>query len=534
MRNLFDINQWLPPARDFLRLLLDAGVKSAVVLAVAGLAVVCMRRRSAAARYMVCFLAVASLPALPLLSWALPGWRVLPHWMDLPDTKPVAVEHQAKKVAPAKTLSPIPATAPRAPQIAAAPPGRNSFDGNDANDGTFGVQIGEAPAGRRSSGAAGTQDATQALLSSLPQVAQVEYPAGSGRSPDAATAPANRAGLDVWRAGFLAWLAGVLLALTPVALGLFSLRRLERASWRETSESWLDLLARLLTRLGFRRRVVLLTAPRRRMPMTWGVLRPKVLLPEESRQWPDDRRGVVLLHELAHAKRWDYLTHLVTRLVCALYWFNPLVWLAARRMVAERERACDDIVLRHGAEPADYAEQVLEISAGLSAGWLANCGGVAMARPSNLESRLLAILDAKRNRAALTRAAVFSALLVLTAILVPLAMMKAAPGPQPANPPSSAVPAEGRQSEIGIPQSAIRNPQSPDRQLNIAVDTNTPPIERRVSLSAQHFPLKDAIAQVCRQANVELDFDTEGVEMAGVKADLPITLTIQGQFTKMF
>ena len=68
-------------------------------------------------------------------------------------------------------------------------------------------------------------------------------------------------------------------------------------------------------------------------------------------------------------------------LVCALYWFNPLVWLAARRMVAERERACDDIVLRHGAKPADYAEQVLEISAGLSTGWLAGSGGIAMAAP---------------------------------------------------------------------------------------------------------------------------------------------------------
>jgi beta-lactamase regulating signal transducer with metallopeptidase domain len=240
--------------------------------------------------------------------------------------------------------------------------------------------------------------------------------------------------MDGWRAGLLAWLAGVLLALAPVILGVFSLRRLERAARRETASSWLDLLRQLLTRLGCKRRVVLLKAAQRRMPMTWGVLRPKVLLPEESQEWPEERRGVVLLHELAHAKRCDYLTHLVARLVCALYWFNPLVWLAARRMVAERERACDDIVLRHGAKPADYAGQVLEISAGLSPGWLAGAGGIAMARPSNLESRLCAILDAKRNRAAVTRWAVLSALLLLTALLVPLAMLKAAPPGGSANP----------------------------------------------------------------------------------------------------
>ena len=133
--------------------------------------------------------------------------------------------------------------------------------------------------------------------------------------------------------------------------------------------------------------------------MTWGVLYPKVLLPEESEQWPEDRRSVVLLHELAHAQRWDYLTHLITRLVCALYWFNPLVWLAARRMIAERERACDDIVLRHGAEPADYAEQVLEISAGLSMGWFAGFNGVAMARASNPSASSPSALTSVRRRA---------------------------------------------------------------------------------------------------------------------------------------
>jgi beta-lactamase regulating signal transducer with metallopeptidase domain len=445
MRNLFDANQWLPPARELVRLLLDAGVKSAVVLAAAGVALVCMRRRPAAARYMVCFLAVASLPLLPGLSWMLPGWRVLPAWMDLRESKPAVAEQQGKTVSVAKTSVAIPAGGRQAVRIAEAPAGRGSFDGNDANDGNDGryvVPIAADPAGRRSSGIAQAKILSQAVQIAVPQ-----------------EPPAERAGLNVWRAGLLAWLAGVVLALTPVVLGVLSLHRLERAARRETAAAWLDLLDQLLTRLGFQRRVVLLKAAQRRMPMTWGVLRPKVLLPEESGGWPEERRGAVLLHELAHAKRRDYLTHLIARLVCALYWFNPLVWLAARRMVAERERACDDIVLRHGAEPADYAEQVLEISAGLSTGWLAGCGGVAMARPSSLESRLLAILDAKRDRAALTRRAVAGALLLLTVILVPVAMMKAAPGPQPAN-----------------PQSAIRNlPSQSDlsRQSEATADTQS-------------------------------------------------------------
>ena len=410
MSTILDSIHWLPPARDLLRLLLDAGLKSVAVLAVAGVAVACLRRRSAAARYLVCFLAVASLPALPVLSWALPGWRVLPAWM----------EFREPPSRPARSTLSTPST-PSAPSTLFAPSGI-------------------PPVPRRFP----TAPPATPELAPPAQVPLPAVPIVAAPKP-----PPARAEMDAWSAGLLAWLAGVLLALAPVVLGLFSLHRLERASRRETAASWLDLLRQLLTRLGCKRRVVLLKAARRRMPMTWGVLRPKVLLPEESQQWPPERRGVVLLHELAHAKRCDYLTHLLTRLVCALYWFNPLVWLAARRMVAERERACDDIVLRHGAQPADYAEQVLEISAGLSPGWFANCGGVAMARPSNLESRLRAILDAKRNRAAVTRWAVVSALLLLTGILVPLAMLKAAPGLPSANPPASAGPTAGRQSDWG-------------------------------------------------------------------------------------
>jgi beta-lactamase regulating signal transducer with metallopeptidase domain len=152
------------------------------------------------------------------------------------------------------------------------------------------------------------------------------------------------------------WLAGFAFVVLRTLAGVASLWRLELGSRVETSPAWADLLRRLVAGVGLRRPVVLLKSHRRQMPMTWGVIRPRLLLPDSSENWPEERRRAVLLHELAHVRRWDYAANFVTRLACAVWWFNPLVWLAARQLAAERERACDDIVLNHGASPAQYAE----------------------------------------------------------------------------------------------------------------------------------------------------------------------------------
>src|SRR6185503_1967736 len=88
------------------------------------------------------------------------------------------------------------------------------------------------------------------------------------------------------------------------------------------------------------------------VPMTYGCWRPGVLLPADYASWPAARRYVVLLHEFAHVARRDALTHLMASLTCAVHWFNPAVWYAARRLRVERERACDDFVVEAGTPAA--------------------------------------------------------------------------------------------------------------------------------------------------------------------------------------
>ena len=140
--------------------------------------------------------------------------------------------------------------------------------------------------------------------------------------------------------------------------------------------------------------VELLEAPAGSMPMATGIWKPAVFLPADATDWPGDRRRAVLAHELAHVHRGDAATQMLARTALALYWWNPLAWLAWREFLKERECAADDLVLASGVSAPDYAGHLLEIARRLAAPRMS----LAMARPSQLEGRLLAILDSNVSR----------------------------------------------------------------------------------------------------------------------------------------
>src|SRR6188474_135962 len=96
-------------------------------------------------------------------------------------------------------------------------------------------------------------------------------------------------------------------------------------------------------------------------PITCGVFRPSIVLPGEAREWDPEELRRAVVHELEHVRRADVLMFCVARIVCALYWFHPLVWISWRRLRLEAERACDDAVLR-GCEPVEYADQLVTLA----------------------------------------------------------------------------------------------------------------------------------------------------------------------------
>lgn len=192
------------------------------------------------------------------------------------------------------------------------------------------------------------------------------------------------------------WFAGTMIGLARLIAVQIRLERMAGRMRPCENREWLELVDGLRVEYHIRRPVKLLISKTSASPMTWGFLRPIIALPADSLQWPDERLCVVLRHELAHVKRWDCLTQEIACMVCVLYWFNPLTWLAAGRMRAEREKACDDFVLNAGARPSEYAGHLVEIARQFASENLQ--GAVAMARPSGLEQRVAAILDGRRNR----------------------------------------------------------------------------------------------------------------------------------------
>src|SRR5437016_11394277 len=348
-------------------ILADAFVKSTIILLLAGGVTLLLRRSAASLRHLVWTLACGAVLVLPLASALLPNWRVA-GWPRL--DVPVAFDlnempqHRGRDVTPAPT-----ATSSAAPSTA---------------------------------------------------VARTPSP-----TPPATT---TDVGSVRWRITpnwttliFPVWLSGVAAVLILLAVGLARIAWLDRITTPVRDERWLLPVEELSLELGLARHVRLRQASGPAMPMTWGIRRPTILIPADADEWSAERRRDVLLHELAHVKRHDFLTQLVARVGCAVYWFHPLVWLAATRLREERERACDDHVLNAGASPSVYATHLLEIARDLRAARATVLASVAMARPAQLATRLLDVLDTRRRRDTLSAKSALPAWIAAIVVVVPLA-----------------------------------------------------------------------------------------------------------------
>jgi beta-lactamase regulating signal transducer with metallopeptidase domain/HEAT repeat protein len=225
-------------------------------------------------------------------------------------------------------------------------------------------------------------------------------PAPLVRTPDrtvAAPAPRDVAPWTGWvvEGAFLVlaiWVSGVVIVLLGLAWSGLAVHRILRRAHTPADPAWRKVLVEAADRLGLDEPPRLLVSADTHMPFGCGVLAPTIVIPEESDAWSVSRRRAVLLHELAHVRRRDLLAHMLGRITCACYWFHPLVWVAAKQLRCESERACDDLAVTCGTVAADYAEHLLDIVTAVRARSVPTVA-LAMARRKEFEGRVLAILD---------------------------------------------------------------------------------------------------------------------------------------------
>ena len=183
---------------------------------------------------------------------------------------------------------------------------------------------------------------TETSSAGMPEVVapatSIDVPEITITTASSSSAPVSTPAVDSAFVLGLAWAAGALAVLAYAfsgAVGAWLLRRAAtpiHAAWVEEAQT----LAEVFEIPGV---VQVVESKVIAMPMVCGTWRPLIVVPPSAHEWSDDRRRVVVLHELAHIKRRDCLTQAIAQVVCAVYWFNPIVWLALRRLrVARRLR----------------------------------------------------------------------------------------------------------------------------------------------------------------------------------------------------
>jgi beta-lactamase regulating signal transducer with metallopeptidase domain len=326
-------------------------VKSSLILCAAWALAFALRRRTAAVRHMVWTAGLVGVLVLPVVVVVGPAWQLNLVRFDVPS----AVLLQAGLIRPATPADPMAAAGDAAPSSSVV-------------------------------------DATPAMAAD----SRIAIEPDALSSPLVAQSGISAVRWDLWLAAV--WMLGAAIGLIRLGAGLLWAARIARAGRRVTDGGWLSLLREVAGILHVRGAVRLIVSDRVTVPAVCGVFRPTVLLPPSSQAWNEDRKRVVLLHEVAHVRRRDCLMQALAQLACACYWFNPLVLMAAARARAEQERACDDVVLDAGIRRTDYANHLYDLVVAVRGRAFPVWATLGMARSPHLESRLAAILDGGRSR----------------------------------------------------------------------------------------------------------------------------------------
>jgi len=220
------------------------------------------------------------------------------------------------------------------------------------------------------------------------------------------------------------WLSGTLLFLARLGWNLTRIWQLARNGQEISNKRLQKIFKEWIKRCQIKQKVRIIENKKITIPATFGLFHPIILLPEGINKWPETKRNIILCHELGHIKRMDFFPNVLAQIAGSFYWFNPLIWIAIRRFWTDREKACDDYVLRIGFPGEKYAEHLMDIARGLPRLMpIKQCASV-MAWKSNLKNRFKHILKQKVDRKQLSHRVLFFSVVLALFVILPLAMAK--------------------------------------------------------------------------------------------------------------
>lgn len=229
------------------------------------------------------------------------------------------------------------------------------------------------------------------------------------------------------------WLSGLIFILVRQIFGLYGAYKLTKEAEDLKSSFWQHLLNRFFEAVSVKKKVDLLQHKKVKVPLTWGWIRPVVIMPDESKSWTAEQRESALYHELSHIKRGDFLVIMLAQISLSLYWFNPLSWLVFQLMKKEQEKACDELVLKTGIKPSTYAANLLSIRRSMQMSWNPPASVLGVMGRSQLNDRLLTILKQKfKIKEVKMRTKIFFSVLVILTITF-LGMARPSPSSHDAN-----------------------------------------------------------------------------------------------------
>lgn len=256
-------------------------------------------------------------------------------------------------------------------------------------------------------------------------------PASDKAAPIAAVASPAVPADPVW-AGALSGAARYAFALPTLvllALTLAALLRLIGLRARAdvlVDPDWLSALARAQRRMGFKNGTALLWSDELGSPVSWGLMRPVILLNNAAVAAPEQAEAIIA-HELAHVVHLDWAKLILARVATATFWFNPLAWVLAREAHQLREESADDAVLAANIAGPDYAELLIGVARHQCRGALLGAHGVAPSK-SSLGRRVRRVLDQSPARGPSGRSWVAGFATGMLSMAVPLAAVTFVPG----------------------------------------------------------------------------------------------------------